>query len=218
MELMLASVLRLSGLDQRLAAFRLEVEGKAYEAVDHVKVCHLPGKCRAQARKMRAAITLRNIVSKCEDVLMVGIIPPKSCFHRDLFPLALDYYRIGNKRRLHAVKIAHKSFEAAIIVKLIPLDLNAANISKFNAHARIQKGELTETVFDCRMIKINHGEGLGRRQERDFRPALGLARDNRRRSRDHKRSSSITFFETKEMLLFVAPNSQVQPARQSIDH
>ena len=35
---MLASVLRLSGLDQRLAAFRLEVEGNAYEAVDHVKV------------------------------------------------------------------------------------------------------------------------------------------------------------------------------------
>jgi hypothetical protein len=35
---MLASVLRLSGLDQRLATFKLKVEGKAYEAVDHVKV------------------------------------------------------------------------------------------------------------------------------------------------------------------------------------
>src|SRR3984893_16574587 len=35
---MLASVLRLSGLDQRLAAFRLSAEGKAYEAVEHVKV------------------------------------------------------------------------------------------------------------------------------------------------------------------------------------
>src|SRR3984893_12508838 len=35
---MLASVLRLSGLDQRLAAFRLNAEGKAYEAVEHVKV------------------------------------------------------------------------------------------------------------------------------------------------------------------------------------
>ena len=34
---MLASVLRLSGLDQRLAAFKLRLDEKAYEAVDHVK-------------------------------------------------------------------------------------------------------------------------------------------------------------------------------------
>jgi hypothetical protein len=31
---MLASVLRLSGLDQRLAAFKLRLDEKAYEAVD----------------------------------------------------------------------------------------------------------------------------------------------------------------------------------------
>ena len=34
---MLASVLRLSGLDRRLAAFKLRLDEKAYEAVDHVK-------------------------------------------------------------------------------------------------------------------------------------------------------------------------------------
>jgi hypothetical protein len=34
---MLASVLRLSGLDQRLAAFKLRLDEKAYEAVDRVK-------------------------------------------------------------------------------------------------------------------------------------------------------------------------------------
>jgi hypothetical protein len=34
---MLASVLRLSGLDQRLAAFKLRLDEKAHEAVDHVK-------------------------------------------------------------------------------------------------------------------------------------------------------------------------------------
>ena len=35
--MMLASVLRLSGLDQRLAAFKLRLDEKACEAVDHVK-------------------------------------------------------------------------------------------------------------------------------------------------------------------------------------
>jgi hypothetical protein len=35
---MLTSVLRLSGLDQRLAAFKLTLEEKANDAVDHVKV------------------------------------------------------------------------------------------------------------------------------------------------------------------------------------
>jgi hypothetical protein len=34
---MLASVLRLSGLDQTLAAFKLKLEEKANEAVDDVK-------------------------------------------------------------------------------------------------------------------------------------------------------------------------------------
>lgn len=34
---MFASVLRLSGLDQMLAAFKLRLDEKAYEAVDHVK-------------------------------------------------------------------------------------------------------------------------------------------------------------------------------------
>ena len=34
---MLASVLRLSGLDQRLAAFKLRLDEKAFEAADHVK-------------------------------------------------------------------------------------------------------------------------------------------------------------------------------------
>jgi hypothetical protein len=34
---MLASVLRLSGLDRRLAAFKLRLDEKAHEGVDHVK-------------------------------------------------------------------------------------------------------------------------------------------------------------------------------------
>jgi len=81
---------------------------------------------------MRPAIALRNIVGEGEHMLVIGIVPPKRGFDRDLVAIAFDEDRIREERRLGAIEVAHKSLKAAFIVEFLPLDLGAAKVGEFD--------------------------------------------------------------------------------------
>ena len=72
-------------------------------------------------------------------------------------------------------------------------------------------------MFDYRIVEIDHREGLGRSQKGDFGAAFGFSGDFRRGPRDFKRHDRVAMFETKDMLLAVAPDPQRQPARKRVD-
>ncbi len=179
---------------------------------------HLTGQPRAQTREMRPAVALRNIVGEGEHMLVVGIVPPKGRFDRDIFAFALDHDRVRDERRLGAIEVAHESLKAAVVVKLLPLDLGAACVGEFDAHPGIQEGEFAQTMFDHRIVEIDHREGLGRSQKGDFGTAFGFSIDFRRGPCDFKRHDRVAMFETKNMLLAVAPDPQCQPAGKCVDH
>ena len=151
-------------------------------------------------------------------MLVVGIVPPKGGFDCNLFAFAFDHDRVSDERRLGAIEVAHESLKPAVVVKLLPLDLGAARVGEFDAHPGIQEGELPQAMFDYRIVEIDHRKGFGRSQKGDFGTAFGFAGDVRRAPRDFKRHDRVAMFETKNMLLGVAPDPQCQPARKRVDN
>ena len=78
--------------------------------------------------------------------------------------------------------------------------------------AGIQERELAQAVLQRREIELDHGEGLGRRQEGHLGAALavGIADDRERRDR-------VAVGELHVVFLAVAPDRELQPARQRVD-
>ena len=119
---------------------------------------------------------------------------------------------------LGAIEIAHEGLEAAVVIELLRLDLGAAGVGEFDAHAGVQEGEFAQPVLDRRKIIIDHGEGRGRGQERD----LGAAFRPCRRSIGAGPVTSsgvdrIAILEADQMLLAVAPDPEPEPGRKRVD-
>ena len=79
--------------------------------------------------------------------------------------------------------------------------------------AGIQECQFAQAVFECGEIELRHGEGLRARQEADFRAALalGIADNLERRHRD-----AVAEFD--EVFLAVAPDGQLEPGGERVDH
>ena len=84
-------------------------------------------------------------------------------------------------------------------------------------HARIEEGEFAQAMLDRRVVELDHGEGFGRRRERDLGAPLRPAVDQRRGPHDLERRDHVAMSEFDEMLEPVPPNAQKKPRRQRVD-
>ena len=80
--------------------------------------------------------------------------------------------RLGDQRLLGAVEIAHEGLDAAFIIELDLLRLDAALVGEHDAHAGIEEGQFAQAMLEGREVEFGLGEDLGRRQEGDFGAAL----------------------------------------------
>ena len=114
---------------------------------------------------------------------------------------------------LVAVEISHEGFDAAFVAHLFALLDRMARVGQDDGHAGIQEGEFAQPVLKRREVELDHGEGLGRRQERHLGAlaAFDLANDRQRRLRDAIAELHRVFFA-------VAPDRELQPGRERVDH
>ena len=174
---------------------------------------YLAGERAAEAGQVSAAVALRDVVGEAQHALMIAVVPPKCCFHRDAFALGLDHDRIGDQRRLVAVEKFHEGLDAALVFHLLAFLHRVAHVGQHDGDAGIEEGELAQTVLERGEVELDHGEGLGRGQEGDFGAALAfrVAGLLQRRHRD-------AVVEFHEVLFAVAPDGELEPARQRVHH
>ena len=173
----------------------------------------LAGQRAAEAGQMRAAVTLRDVVGEAKHALVIAVVPPKCCFHRDAFALGLDHDRLRDQRRLVAVEIFHELLDTADVFHLLALLDRVAHVGQHDVDAGIQKRQFAQAMLDRGKVELHHGEGLGRRKERHLRAAFAAA------VADHfQRRHCDAVGELHEMFFAVAPNGELEPARQRVDH
>ncbi len=62
---------------------------------------------------------------------------------------------------LGAVEIAHEGLDAAFVVQLDFLGLDAAPVGQQNAHAGIEEGQFAQAMLERGEVEFGLGEGLG---------------------------------------------------------
>ena len=167
----------------------------------------------AEAGEMRAAVALRDVVGEAQHGLVIAVVPPQRAFDDDAVALGLDDDRLRHQRRLVAVEIFDEGLDAALVAHLLALLDGVAHVGQHDGDAGIEEGEFAQPVLQRGEIELRHGEGLRRRQERHLGAAL-VARG----ADDGERGDRLAVAKFHEMLLAVAPDGQLEPARQRIDH
>ena len=172
---------------------------------------HLSRQSAAEAREMRAAVALRDVVGEAEHVLVVTVVPPQGGFDSDAVALDLDRDRRRNERGLVTVEIFHERLDAALVAHLLALLDRIAHVGENDQHAGIEEREFAQTVLERREIELDHGEGLRGGQEGHFRSRLAfrLAGHFQRRLRD-------AVAEFHRMFFAVAPDRELEGARQRV--
>ncbi len=178
----------------------------------------LAGERAAQADEMRAAVALRDVVGERQHVLVVAVVPPQRHLDANAVTLAPDEDRPVDQRGLRAIEIAHEGLETALVTEFLALGLGVARVGQHDAHARIEERELAQAVLDRRIVELDHGECFGRGRERDFRAALRLAVDDRRRPDDLERRNHVAMRKADDVLQAVTPDAQNERRRQGVDH
>ena len=168
----------------------------------------------AESGQMGAAIALRDVVGEAENILVIAVIPLQRRLDHHTIALALDQDRLREDRGLGAIKMGDEGCNAALIDHGVGPDLVLALIAQGDLDARIQEGELAQTVLQRIAVKFGHGEGFFRRHEAHFRARL--ARIDIAHHLQVFVGNAVA--EAHMMLLALAPDRQVHPDRQGIDH
>ncbi|OJH16413.1 hypothetical protein BLX88_23805, partial [Bacillus obstructivus] len=126
---------------------------------------------------------------------------------------ARNRHRLGHQRDLVAIEIFHECGNAAFIIKLDRLHLFVARIVEIQPHARIEESELAIAMVELVENEFGDLEGGGAREEGDAR-----ALAPRRGADDLERRHRIAEREAHVMFLPVAPDRQIEPFGQRIDH
>ena len=167
----------------------------------------------AEAGEMGAAVALRNVVGEAQDAFVVAVVPPHRAFDGDAVALGLDDDRLRHQRRLVAVEIFDEGLDAALVAHRLALLDGVAHVGQHDRDAGIEEGEFAQPVLQRREIEFRHGEGLLRRQERHLGAAL-VARG----ADDGERSHRLAVGKFHEVFLAVAPDGQLEPAGERVDH
>ena len=167
----------------------------------------------AKARKMRAAVALRDVVGKGQHRFMVAVIPPHRDFHRDPGALAHNIDRLWHDGGFRAVQIADIFPHAAFIEQFRPQRFRRTLILQQNAHAGIQEGQFAQAVFQRLEDIVEVREGLGRGQKAHLGAFFA-----RRIADDAQMLYRVAMLKAGEIFLAVAPDAQFQPVGQGVDN
>ena len=159
---------------------------------------------------MGSTIALRNVVGEDLNRFGIRIVP----LHRDvdnhavLLAEGVEYLRVQDA--LAAVHVLDEGLDAARERKV--LALSVALIDELDLDAVVQKGQFADPPGQNVVVEFDIGERRFRRHEMHFGPAtLGRAGHRQRRNRD-----AVPEFHL--MCEAVAPNPQLEPFRQPVDH
>ena len=162
---------------------------------------------------MGAAVTLRDVVGEAQHVLMIAVVPPKRGLDADIVEFGAHHDRGRHDRLLVAVEVFDEFLDAADILHFLALFDRMAHVGQHDIDAGIQERELAQAVLEGSEIIFDIGEGFGRRKERHLGAALALGVAD-----DLERGDRIAMGEFDVVLLAVAPDPQLQLARQRVDH
>ena len=162
---------------------------------------------------MGAAVALRDVVGEGQHILVVAVVPPHRDFDRDAVALGADGDRRRDQRLLGAIEIFDELFQPALIEQFLCLDVGMARVGQNDAHAGVQEGELAQPMLQRAVVELDHGEGVRRRQEGDFRSRFvaGIAGLAQRRVGDAVGEAHL---ENPAL----AADLEFQPNRQGVDH
>ena len=161
---------------------------------------------------MGAAVALGNVVGEAQHRLVIAVVPPQRRLDARAVALGLDDDRLRHERRLVAVEIFHERLDAALVDHLLALLDRMTPVGEHDAHARIEECELAQAMLERRPVELRHGEGVGRGQERHLGAALARGVADR-----CQRRLGFAVAEFDEVLLAVAPDRQLEPARERVD-
>ena len=173
----------------------------------------LAGQRPAESGQMGAAIALRNVVGEAEHGLVVAVVPPQRALDRDAVALGIDHNRFRHQRCLVAVEITDERLDAALVAQLFALLDGMALVGEHDQHAGIEEGEFAHPVFERREIELGHREGFRRGQERHLGAALAFGIAD-----DRKRCDRVAVVKLDEVRFAVAPDGELEPGRQRVDH
>ncbi len=129
-------------------------------------------------------------------------------------PSRSDLTMIGlaHERRLVAVEIFHERFDAALVDHLLALLDRVALVGQHDADAGIEERELAQAMLERRPVELGHREGLLRGEERHLGAAPSV------RGPDiGERCDRFAVTKLDHVLAVVAPDRELEPARQRID-
>ncbi len=118
------------------------------------------------------------------------------------------------QRRLGAVDVAHELGDAALVAHLLALLVGVALVLEDHAHARVEEGQLAQAVLERGVVELGDVvEGFRARPERHLGAALVA-----RWADDLEGRLGDAVAEAHEVLLAVAPDLELQHARERVDH
>ena len=178
------------------------------EALFLDELVDFPGQRGPEARQVRAAVLLRDVVRVAVHRLLVGVVPLRRDLDRDRPFLVLEIEDVRVDRRAAAVQVLHEGGHAALVLEHVALVL--ALVDELHAHARVQERELPQAL----------GEPVvGKRRVREDRVA-GLEADRRapvrRRADDRERPLGLAHLVLLAVKLAVARDGERQRAGKRI--
>ena len=167
---------------------------------------------------MSTAIALWDVVCEAENILVIAVIPLKRGFNGDAIFLTDCENRFRNGRGTLTIEMLYEGFHAAIILEDCLIWLCAAQVFEHNTHARVQKGELAQTMFQRAAIVLCHRESRWCSKEAHARSGIVTPVFALRAVANffQRRFSCAAINEPNEVLFTFAVNAQLQPIGQSV--
>ena len=164
----------------------------------------------AQPGQVGAAVALRDVVGEALDVLGVRVVPLHRHLDGDAVALGDAVEDLRMQHALAAVHVLDEALDAARVREVLALAV--ALVGELDLDAVVQERKLADALGEDLVVELDAAERLGRRHEVHFgaAPVGGAGRCQRR----HRLAAA----EFHLVDLAVAPDAQLQPVGQRVDH